>query len=82
MLHNYEHATLQLGQLANMLFQFRFVHKASNRLSVSSITAHMPSLEESGLGMVEYESMVAAVSDVADPKADKEAKTTRNIHLL
>ena len=52
-----------------MLFQFRFVHKVSQDVSssVDSIPAHMPSLEESGLGMVEYESMKTAVSDVADP---------------
>ena len=39
-----------------------------------AVPAHMPTLEESGLGTVEYESTLTRVSDLADPTPTKKRR--------
>ena len=55
------------------LFQFGFARVCPNSEASSSllVPAHMPTHEESGLGMAEYESTLSRVADHADPAAKK-----------
>ena len=72
------------------LFQFGFTHSSSsssepnsssqakNRQSIS-----LPTLEESGLGQVEYDHVVESVSDLVDPDGEPNArkkKSSRGTH--
>ena len=58
------------------LFQFGFLPVSHNSTSCSqdcrtSVPAHMPTLEESGLGVVEYDLIVSTVSELSDPGTRK-----------
>lgn len=60
----------QLLAIEMSLFQFGFSRRPVNVCSSSStsVPAHMPTLEESGLGVLEYESSLSNVADHADPE--------------
>ena len=61
------------------LFQFGFTCVSNSSPGCSqeqslSVPAHMPTLEESGLGTVEYESTLTRVPDLADPTPTKKRR--------
>ena len=61
------------------LFQFGFTHVSNSSPGCSQeqslfVPAHMPTLEESGFGTVEYESTLTRVSDLADPTPTKKRR--------
>ena len=62
------------------LFQFGFTRISNSSPGcsqderVSSVPAHMPTQEDSGLGAVEYESAMNSVSDLCDPTTSKKRR--------
>lgn len=68
------------------LFQFGFTRRDSSSVqqqssATSSATVlHLPSRDESGLGIVEYEQVTQEVSDLADPQLTKEKRHRRGTY--
>ena len=60
----------QLPAIKMSLFQFGLSRRPINLCSSSStsVPAHMPTLEESGLGVLEYELSLSNIADHADPE--------------
>ena len=66
-------------------FQFGFSHVSNSSPGCSQdqgvpVPAHIPTLGESGLGAVEYESTVSSVSDLSDPTATNKKRTQRGTY--
>ena len=58
------------------LFQFGFNRVVQQQVGTDSrvsgtVVPHLPSINESGLGMVEYREVTRAVSDLSDPSPAK-----------
>ena len=64
------------------LFQFGFTRASSSSCDSSQeeripVPAHMPTQEESGLGIVEYNSTMSSVSELCDPTTTKKRPSDR-----
>ena len=58
------------------LLQFGFLRVSNSTPGCS----HIPTLEESGLGAVEYESAVSSVSNLSDPTATNKKRRQQGIY--
>ena len=74
------HVQLFYSHLVDMsLFQFGFIRASSSCCDSSQeervpVPAHMPTQEESGLGIVEYNSTMSSVSELCDPTTTKKRR--------